>query len=341
MDELLRESVVTWHWTLLLLVMAVSVAILGRGADWLVNEAVAISLRFRLPRAVIGATIVSLGTTTPEAAVSVLAAVAGNPGLALGNAVGSIICDTGLILGIACILRPLPINRSLVQRQGRIQIAAAVLLVLACVSWSHPAQAFTQGGRLPQAVGFAFLVLLATYLIWSVRMTSSSTSDPDVEAVGVADKRVLMVVGSLSAAIVVVVVSSSFLIATATELAARLHVPPSIVAATLVALGTSLPELMIAITATLKGHGELAMGNVIGADILNVLFVAGAATAVTKNGLDVAPHFFQLQFPAMLFVLVVFRFGVWRRDATHLTRRYGLVLLSTYLLVTAISYLHR
>jgi cation:H+ antiporter len=340
-DELLREWAVTWHWTILLLVMAGSVAVLGRGADWLVDEAVAVSLRLRLSRAVIGATVVSLGTTTPETAVSVLAAVAGNSGLALGNAVGSIICDTGLILGIACVLQPLPINRPLVQRQGRIQIAAAVLLVLACIPWSRPAQMFVQGGQLPQLAGGLFLLLLLVYLIWSIRAAGAAQRETQAEATTAAGKHFLLVFASLCGAIAVVVVSSSFLIATATELAARLHVPPSIVAATLVAFGTSLPEFMIAVTAARKGHGELAMGNVIGADILNVLFVTGAAAAVTRNGLRVEPHFFQLQFPAMLFVLAVFRLGVWRRDATHLSRRYGMILLGAYVLVTVISYLHR
>lgn len=338
MDELLRNWVSHWHWSILLVVMAASTAALVRGADWLVEEALAISMRLRLSRAVVGATVISLGTTTPEAAVSVLAAIGGNPGLALGNAVGSIICDTGLILGLACLIRPLPIDRHLTRRQGRMQLAAAMLLIVACIPWRNLSHLFVEGGRLPQAAGWLFLTLLAIYLIWSVRTAASTPLVSDDESLPAASRHLFRVCVNLAVSIAVVLASSSFLIATATELAERLKVPPSIVAATLVALGTSLPELMIAITAALKGHGELAMGNIIGADILNVLFVSGSAAAVTPGGLHAEPHFFRLQFPAMLFVLVAFRVGVCRRGETHLSRFFGVLLLAAYLLVTALSY---
>ena len=121
----------------------------------------------------------------------------------------------------------------------------------------------------------------------------------------------------LVAAVAIVVIASSVLIAAAAELADRFSVPPSIIAATLVAFGTSLPELTVVVTATLKGHSDLAIGNVIGADILNVLFVAGAAASVTPDGLFASHAFFFIQFPAMLFILTVFRLGIWTaRDGT-------------------------
>ena len=136
-----------------------------------------------------------------------------------------------------------------------------------------------------------------------------------------------------------VIVSSAVLVAVAAELAGRMNVPPSIIAATLVAFGTSLPELTVVVTATLKGHGELAVGNVIGADVLNVLFVAGGAAAVTPGGLAADPIFFLTHFPAMLFLILVFRVGI--RTARHgvLPRAAGVVLLGTYVAVTGLSYL--
>ena len=116
----------------LFLIIAVTLYTLGKGADWLVDEAVILSTRWGLGKAVIGATIVSIGTTTPEAAVSVLSALQGKPGLALGNAVGSIICDTGLILGLASLIAPLPLNRQLASRLSNVQVGAGILLVLGC-----------------------------------------------------------------------------------------------------------------------------------------------------------------------------------------------------------------
>ena len=115
MEEFLTQFFSQLHGGLLALVIVVSLGVLGKAADWLVDEAVTLSERSGIPKAVIGATVVSLGTTTPEAAVSVFAAMQGSPGLALGNAVGSIICNAGLILGLACLLAPLKLDRVIVR----------------------------------------------------------------------------------------------------------------------------------------------------------------------------------------------------------------------------------
>ena len=118
MEAWIHSFVSELHGLLLVGVIIVMIGSLGKSADWLVSEVVVLSERSGLPKVVIGATIVSIGTTLPEAAVSVLAALKGQPTLALGNAVGSIICDTGLILGLACLISPLPLLRSMVNRQG-------------------------------------------------------------------------------------------------------------------------------------------------------------------------------------------------------------------------------
>ncbi|MEE8130723.1 MAG: sodium:calcium antiporter [Vicinamibacterales bacterium] len=340
MTEYLDTLISVWPSWALLTTLVVSILILGKAADVLVEDAVAISRQWRLPSAVVGATIVSLGTTTPEAVVSVLAAVQGRSDLALGNAVGSIICDTGLILGIGCLISPLRFDRGVVNQQSWVKVATGVLLVLACVPWltTGPLQVFSSGGTLPQVVGWGFLVLLALYMRWSVQLARQSVGEDDQDIPDALRGRARTVF-SLAVAIAVVVVSASFLISSATESAVRLDVPPSVIAATLVAFGTSLPELVIVITATLKGETEIAIGNVIGADILNVLFVAGAAASVTPTGLEADPHFFILQFPAMLFLLAIFRFGTLMTKNSTLTRPFGVVLLGTYVVVTVASYL--
>ena len=318
-----------------------SIMVLGKAADFLVDEAVALSEKSRIPKVVIGATIVSLGTTTPEAAVSVLAAMQGTPGLALGNAVGSIICDTGLILGLAAILAPLRLNRSIVNRQGWIQVAAVVALVVLCWPLSTPAAAFTSGGSLSRIAGFALLAALAAYLVVSIRWARHETDGYLLEEhekdVGL--PRWLIVV-RLVASVAVVIVAAGALIGAVTEAARRLAIPESVIAATFVAFGTSLPELVTAIRATLRGHGELAVGNVIGADILNVLFVAGAAAAVTPGGLVAEPHFFRVLFPTMLFIVFVFRIGIMF-SGQSMKRPFGVLLVATYAFVTLVSYLVR
>ncbi|MGJ3244078.1 MAG: sodium:calcium antiporter, partial [Opitutales bacterium] len=163
----------------LLGIIAVAVFVLGKGADLLVDEAVALSKRLGVPSVIIGATIVSLGTTLPEAAVSVLAAVRGNPDLALGNSVGSIICDTGLILGLAAMISPLPLQRSVVNRQGWLQLGAGILLVLLCFPWLNPSAALTTGGTLSQLEGFILVGLLVVYIFTSIKWVNHD-GDPAV-----------------------------------------------------------------------------------------------------------------------------------------------------------------
>ena len=334
LDELVSQLSTPW----LLLLLASSIAVLGKSADWLVHAAVALSRKSGLPKVIIGATVVSLGTTTPEAAVSVLAAIRGNPGLALGNAVGSVICDTGLILGLSSLLGRIPLQQKILSRQGRIQLGSGILLVLACFPWLAPGEILSQGGRLSQLMGILFLVLLVVYLrqsvVWVRRKQDHSALE---EQEGVPDVPILRIVFKLVGAVFLVVGSSHFLIAAATESAQRFGVPASVIAATLVAFGTSLPEMVTAITAVRRKHGDLAVGNVIGADILNILFVAGAAASVTPGGLRAEPIFFTLLFPAMLLVLVAFRLGIFFSKETF-KRPFGLLLLLLYALVTILSY---
>ncbi|NQV23307.1 MAG: calcium/sodium antiporter [Rhodopirellula sp.] len=341
MDELLTEFLEPRSTLILLGVIAVSLVALGKFADMVVDFAVVLSERSGIPKVVIGATIVSLGTTAPEVAVSVLAALKGNPGLAMGNAVGSIICDTGLILGVACLIRPLTIPWDIANRQGWVQLACGFLIVLLSIPWAAPLSPYTDGaeGNFPQWAGFLCLGLLAVYLWVSVKWsmgsggaTSESTDDENSEASVPAAVLIVKIILSLAG----VILSASILIPAVTIVAVRMNVPESIIAATLVAFGTSLPELVTAIQAARKGHGDLAVGNIIGADILNALFVAGAAAAVTPAGLTVAQSFFWPAFPAMLFVLVVFRIGIYV-CRTQLTRRFGFVLLAAYFAYLGVS----
>ena len=319
-------------------IIAVTLYTLGKGADWLVDEAVILSTRWGLGKAVIGATIVSIGTTTPEAAVSVISALQGEPGLALGNAVGSIICDTGLILGLASLMAPLPLNRQLASRLSNVQVGAGILLVLGCFPWTSPAKVFTQGGTLLQPIGWVFVGLLALYIYQSIRWASAAGANADNEEAeeaegGGAFGTLFKLIGSIA----IVVLSAQILIPTVIEIADRIKVPEHIISATLVAFGTSLPELVTAITAVRRGHGELAVGNIIGADILNVLFVAGVSASATPGGLQADGQFFQFLFPAMLFILIVFRCGIFV-SGDQLKRPFGVVLVATWLLVTILSY---
>lgn len=340
MEQIFEAFLETVPTLLIILIIAAALFLLSRGADILVNEAVSLSVRWGIPKMIIGATIVSLGTTLPEVSVSVAAAVGGQPDIALGNAVGSIICDTSMIIGIAALIRPLPVQRSLTDRQGWLHLGSAVLLVLVALPWSTIGQGLTQSGRVPQWSGVLFLLLLAIYLYWTVqRSRKISTPMADKEEVfnHTDSSPTVLVILKLLAGLVLIILSSRLLIPSVQVVALRAGIPKSIIAATLVAFGTSLPELSTAINASRKGHGELAIGNVIGADILNVLFVVGASAAVTRGGLQVPEHFYLFHFPVMLVVVILFRFSLLSRSRT-IGRLPGALLLLFYIAFVVISY---
>jgi cation:H+ antiporter len=330
-----------WGIVALFAIIAVSLAVLSKAADMLVDEAVSLSVRWGVPKMIIGATIVSLGTTLPEVTVSVVSALNGIPDLAMGNAVGSIICDTGMILGIAALIKPLPFEKKVINRQSWMQFSAGLLLVLTASFAGRKGNIFTDGGQIPQSVGWMYLGLLALYIWFSIRLArkdrqlKNGEDNAEESAEPVASTWRIMI--RLLVGMALVILSSKVLIPAVQEVAIRLHVPQTVIAATLVAFGTSLPELVTAIASTRRGHGDLAIGNIMGADILNVLFVVGSAASVTRGGLLVDARFFRLLFPVMLFVLIVFKGSVLFSKKT-LKKPVGIILLTAYIAGTVASY---
>ena len=341
-----------WYWLLLILVATMTTLI--KGADWLVLGASEIAFRMGVPQVIVGATIVALGTTSPETAVSVMAAIRGDSGLALGNAVGSIIADSGLIFGIGCLMTALPADRYVLNRQGWIQFCSGIALAVVCY-----AAFLIYGGQaeISRGVGIFFLLSLAVYLRVSIRWSRQHPKgkpfvppeelDETVTSLKESDHRdpqpVWKLCGLMIAGLVVVVFSSHILICSVSELAVQFHVPQVVISATLVAFGTSLPELVVGMTAIRKGHPELLVGNVIGADILNVLFVIGAsATAVPLPVLDMTAKipevFLYIHLPTMILVLILFRVAIAyaiRRGSFH--RGFGIPLLVLYVVYIIIQ----
>lgn len=340
MEELLRSTLEGFPLILLAVTAAFTLYTLSKGADILVDEAVALSVKWGVPKMIIGATIVSLGTTLPEAAVSVGAALQGNPDLALGNAVGSIICDTALIIGLASFIAPLQLDKSLTNKQGWLQFGSGLLLIAVSIPWLSMDSGFNQDGNISQFVGFGFVLLLLIYLISSIKSVKSIDGLGElVDEIAEEGKSSssIVVMFKLILGIALIIISSKILIPTVEFAAVRVGIPQSVIAATLVAFGTSLPELVTAVTAARKGHGELAIGNIIGADILNVLFVVGVSASVTGAGLVVPSSFFTFQFPVMMIALLVFRATtLFAKKA--ITRKHGAVLFGLYLIYLFLSF---
>jgi len=306
---------------LLLAILAVSIAVLTRGADWLVEGAAQLAYRLGISKIIVGATVVSLGTTSPEAAVSVMAAWKGENGLALGNAIGSVICDTGLIFGLGCLVGRLPVDRFILNRHGWLQFGSGVLLVaLALLSlWYYGTAVITR------SMGILLLGLLVGYMFISVRWARQhplAAQQKNDATKGVWLCLVMIVVG-----LALVVASAECLIGSVKQICILLNVPQSVIAATVVAFGTSLPELVTALTSIRKGHPEILIGNIVGADILNVLFVIGASAAAVN--LPVPDEVFRVHFPVMLLILLIFRVAI-AVNRKSFSRWTGLPLLAVY-----------
>ncbi|MCA1784422.1 MAG: sodium:calcium antiporter [Desulfobacteraceae bacterium] len=312
--------------------------ILCTGADLLVDEAAALSARFGISKLLVGLVIVSIGTTIPEAAVSVIAAVNGQPEIALGNAVGSIICNTGLILGLVTLFAPISLDSPSVKRQGWFQFAAGILLVASCVPFFTTDRFFETSVLLPRYMGMVFLILLVLYLWgsfhWLDTKPRRNTRPDDLQTM---DTGTFFAVFKIILGSGLVVSASHFLIPAIQVSAVRMSIPQGVVSATMVAFGTSLPELVTSIKAVQKGHGELALGNIIGANILNVLFVAGAAATITSGGLAGTVHFSRVLFPAMLGTLIIFGLGM-HLSGNVFKKSFSIMLLGIYAVVMLTSY---
>ncbi|MBW2095180.1 MAG: sodium:calcium antiporter [Deltaproteobacteria bacterium] len=333
-DETVLQGLVKGLSTPLLVgFIAASLFVLSKGADVLIDGVVSLARRTGIPRIIIGATIVSLGTTAPEAFVSVMAAWMGDPGLALGNGVGSIIADTGLIFGLSCMLVPMPVNRFVLNRTGWVQVGSATLLVVISVV----TLLFNEAGPvLGRGIGFFLLLLLAGYLfatyLWAKQGIAGLGEEVDTSEMIGLTRTWVMIAGGL----VAVIAGARVLIPCAAEIANRLGVPEDVIAATMVAFGTSLPELMTAISAIRKGHPEITVGNIVGADVLNCLFVIGGA-AVARP-LQIPENFFTFHFPAMLIILYSFRGFIFLNRSGQFRRWQGAWLLGIYVVYVITQY---
>jgi len=334
------EGLTGSEWLLWLIALG-AIGALVVGADRAVHAAARLAAALGMSKIIIGATVVSLGTTTPEACVSVMAAWQGNAGLALGNAVGSIICDTALIFGLCCALKRLPLNRFILNRHGWLQLGAGVLLAGIIVGLWLTAGRRLDGVVLGRPVGLVLLALLVGYMALSIRWSRQHPEiipDEAAEAVARASRRTRAAgnLALLAAGLALVVLGSDLLIASAMQICRNHAVPEAVIAGTFVALGTSLPELVTALAALVKGHSDLSVGNIVGADILNVLFVVGASA--TAAPLAVGPAIFYLQVPTMLAVLVLFRVYILSgKDTFH--RWQGVPLLAVYVAFVLLSVL--
>lgn len=322
-------------WNVILFI--VGLLMLIKGGDWFVDGASAIARRFKLPELLIGATVVSIGTTLPEVMVSVQGAMAGSGGMAYGNAIGSIICNTSLIAALTVAIKPGKIERrSLLLPVCFFFGAAAFYVAIAYIT-----------GEFSRTVGIILLAMFLIYMVstfWQMKKTPAQDLDGYVDAVPEevqeevekAQKKPSMVKDILFLVIgaALIAFGARLLVDNGIAIAEVLGVPDTVIALTFVALGTSLPELVTAITSLIKGHGALSLGNVIGANLFNLVLVSGASTVIApfpvpaESTIGGIPASLVLDIPVMLGVMLLLTVPALIRG--KLSRLQGILLLGIY-----------
>ena len=309
--------------------------VLVKGGDWFVDGAVGIARKFRLPDLLIGATVVSVGTTLPEVMISASSALAGHGEIAYGNAVGSIICNAALVAAITIAVRPGKADGAALRLPAAFFFAAAAFFA---------AVAYTAGwfGRW---VGAVLLALFAAYLAAQIlQARRGSAAAPDAapgEAEGESPLRRDLL--GLAVGAVLIAVGADLMVDNGILIAAALGVPESVIALTVVALGTSLPELTTAITSLVRGHGALSLGNVVGANLFDLVLVCGVSAALAPFGLPADAELLGrsaslvLDLPVMFLVMLLLVVPPLRRG--RLYRWQGAALLAVYAAYCAVQFL--
>ena len=323
--------------------LLIGLLFLIKGGDWFVDGATGLARRFKLPEILIGATVVSIGTTLPEVMVSASGAMAGNGSMAYGNAIGSIICNTSLIAAITIAIKPGKADRkSLIIPVAFFFSAAAFYSI---VSYTL--------GYFYRWVGFVLLGAFVVYMVLTVlRMKKNPPEESQEEAeepetleklpmgkelwaqlrgkrTSIVREILLLVIGAA-----VIAVGADLLVDNATEIAKAMGVPDTVIALTIVALGTSLPELVTAVTSLIKGHGSLSLGNIIGANLFNLVLVSGVSVAINPFEVPMSAQVFGqnaslvLEIPLMFAVMLILCIPTLIRG--KLSRVQGIALLALY-----------
>ena len=312
------------------LLFIVGLLFLIKGGDWFVDGASALARRFHLPELLIGATVVSIGTTLPEVMVSTMSALSGHGEIAYGNAIGSVICNAALIAAITIAVRPGKVDPKTLKTPVAFFFAAAAIYCAAAYVF----------GRFTRVMGIIMLAMFVAYMVVNVlqmKNTPAEAHEDAEEEMPLAKTLVLLVLGA-----VLIALGANLLVDNGTLIAQTLGVPESVIALTFVALGTSLPELVTAITSLVKGHSDLSLGNIVGANVFNLVLVSGMSITLAPFTIPQSATLFGinsslvLDLPVMLAVMLILTVPALVKG--KLNRAQGILLLAIYAAFCAVQF---
>lgn len=305
-----------------LLLMIVGFAVLIWSADRFLSGAAAAATNLGVSNIVIGLTVVSLGTSAPEIVVALIAALEGNAILAIGNAIGSNIANIGLVLGITAIVAPLPFSQNVLRRELPWLLGATVLAIVLIFDREL---SFTDG---------VFLLAGLAYILWQL-LRSEREADPTESALAseleeLPEMKQSSALFWLFAGLAALLASAQLLVYAATQIALDLGISSMIIGLTIVAIGTSLPELAATVGAAMKGQPDIAIGNIVGSNILNILAVLAVPALISTTGLDFSALWRDSgMMLALTLMLALFAYGMNSRAV--ITRFEGLVMLLAWI----------
>lgn len=312
------------------LLFLLGLVLLIKGGDWFVDGATGLAHRFHVPEILIGATVVSIGTTLPEVMVSATSAVSGHGEIAYGNAIGSIICNAALIAAIVAAVRPSEVDKTALRVPVAFFFGASAVYVIAAYVF----------GSFSRLTGVLLLLIFAAYMGITITQavkgsktvtitTAGEKEEPEEMSSPLYKDILLLVIGAA-----LIAVGANLLVNNGTIIAQALGVPESVIALTIVALGTSLPELVTAVTALIKGHNALSLGNVIGANLFNLVLVSGVSTVLSPFAVPASKLIagmnasLVVDIPLMLLVMAFLTLPALKRG--KLSRFQGVTLLLVY-----------
>ncbi len=312
------------------LLFIVGLLFLIKGGDWFVDGASALARRFHLPELLIGATVVSIGTTLPEVMVSTMSALSGHGEIAYGNAIGSVICNAALIAAITIAVRPGKVDPKTLKMPVLFFFAAAAIYCVAAYGF----------GKFTRPMGFIMLAMFVAYIAANIHQMKNAPAEEheeEEETMPLPRMLMLLVLGA-----VLIAMGANLLVDNGTLIAQALGVPESVIALTFVALGTSLPELVTAITSLIKGHSDLSLGNVVGANVFNLVLVSGVSVALAPFTVPQSATIFGmnsslvLEIPVMIAVMVLLTAPALVKG--KLSRVQGVALLAIYAVFCGIQF---
>lgn len=303
-----------------LIIFVLGLGMIVKGGDLFVDGAVGLAKRTGISTAIIGATIVSVATTLPELFVSTVATLEGFQDMAIGNALGSYICNIAFIIGLCAIIKPIKIEGAFFTIKGIVMIFCLIIFLY-----------FGQDNIITYIEGIVMILLVGLFIIINIlehkRDVQTKPTNNHYKNKNIFKNGLQFIIGGL-----LVVTGSHFLVQSAVEIAEGFKIPTNVIGLTLLALGTSLPELVTALTATIKNQQNISIGNVIGANILNITLIIGVSAVISSNGLTVTKQTITLDIPmALVSALTFVGAGLYKKKISRLTGLFLIVLYLVYL----------